>query len=560
MRGAVFVAREWLPYTEGLHVSNMPLKAEEMARYCERHYGNDRRAEERVIRLPDEMLAAWRKVGKVIKKEGEPDLEVDMDGPWDVFGPGKRWPLSGTHIAIDEAHLYIPKAGNVAKRYKWKNWLREIGHHGATVEFITQNLAGMDKEVETISELRCNIVSRVSDRDPILKIPMADWYELKGKIVGEWRPWIQQFEYRRIDKGWSKAEAKMAELRPEFFRLYESFSRPQTEEGESSEAVHVVEHEFQRRTWPSLLWWFARRNGDKLVVAVVCFFGVLWLCFGGGLPTLLLWGMGFIKTFANGNKGEVVEPKVNAVSAAEVGKATELSESGAPGELPAGGKSDIPEGFAIPLETVVWSGPEGDVTVEDFNELIGDRAFLETENAVQEQELELLRKEAGAVILMTEKHVTFASGERVRVGDKIERSGKDVYVTAIAYQNREVLLSDGSVVGLRMSTQRGSAGVFTRVQGGGGGSGDAGEERNGRRRDRNVGDDGGGGNPDGGNDAGVGSGDRGEHNLGRGTGQQPGQPGSSGGAPRRGPGAHSETAGGRSEPGGEPILSGPVDG
>jgi len=551
MRGAIFLAKEWLPFHEGLHVSNMPMKPEALAEYCTRHYGEDRNAQERVIRIPDEMLAAWRRPAE---KDGLSGTWKYMDGPWDEFGPGKRWPLSGTHIAIDEAHLYIPSAENLEKRRAWRNWLRELGHHGATVEFITQNLEGLDKQVDKISEIRYTIASRVSDRDPFLRIPMADWYELKGKLIGEWRPWIKQYEKRRVDKGWQNLDTKMAELRPEFFELYESFSRPQTEDGDGAEAVHVVEHQFQKSGWAGLLMWFARRNFDRLLLCVVIALGGVWLTIGGGIPMLLMWFLGFVKTFTGGGKVEADTKKteVAAVAAPEgpgllVNQAEQLIEAQG-------------DGFLVPVDTVIWSGAEGEYKVSDVAELMGDREFLETQTQVQAEELALLRREAGDVILLTPTHATFSSGERVAVGAPILRSGNDGQtLTAISYQNRQCLLSDGSVLTLRMSEQRRTSGLLAGVQGGGRGERrDQGDGSPGGR-DGDGDNNGGGRHPNGGNDAGLVGGDGSEHDMGTGARRASGEPGGSRRSPGSGPGTHSTAVGGGTEQGREPILSGPTD-
>lgn len=558
MRGAVFLAKEWLPFHEGLHVSNMPMKPQALAEYCTRHYGDDRRAQERVIRIPDEMLAAWRKpiVKQKCSMTGEVTL-LNTDGPWDVFGPGKLWPLSGTHIAIDEAHLYIPSAENLEKRRMWRDWLRELGHHGATVEFITQNLEGLDKQVDKISEIRYTIEARASDKDPYLKIPMADWYEVKGKFTGEWRPWVRQREKRRIDKGWQNLDSKQAELRPEFFALYESYSRPQTEEGEgdSDEAVHVVEHEFQRRSWPSLLVWFARRNVDRLLYAFAFLCGFTWLTCFGGIPLLLGWFLAFIDSFVRGGQGKAFAEK-NEVAAVSAPAIAGVQAEEAPGEVEAQG-----DGFLVPPETVIWSGPEGDYTVAHVQELMGDRQFLETQTQVQAEELAVLRREAGEVILLTPTHATFSSGERVAVGDPILRSGNDGQtLTAISYQNRQCLLSDGSVLSLRMSERRQQpGGLLAGLSGGVGGQRrDQGDASRGGR-DGNVGDHGGGRYPNGRNDAGVVGRDGGEYDLGTGVGRPSGESGSPGRSSGSGLGAYSASSGRGPESGRQPILSGPID-
>lgn len=451
MRGAVYVAQEWLPYHKGLHVSNMPLKPDAMAKYCQRRYKRDCNAQERIIRMPAEMIQRWLD-------------EKAVHGPWEEFGPGKRWSLSGTHVAIDEAHLFVPRAQFVERRRAWRDWIREIRHEGGTVEFLTQNLEALDNDLVKMCDIRYTISNRVSDRDPIFKIPMADWYELKGKISGEWSPVIQEHERRKNpERGWDLVNQRMQMLCQTYYDLYDSFSRPiraEGQEGDEEEEEHKDVHEFERRGWVSLLLWFCRRNWWPMAVTSTIISVVLWVLLFGGIQFFLDIFMGYSQKITGHGGTKAVVQEDGSITSVPTGDEGVKERESARSE--SGPVDVLSESVTLDMVLFEFPQPSGEVyryTVGDYLDVLDDRDWLATTVEVQKEELEKLRDVNNGVVMLTGKYVVFESGEMVRPGADIKRSGHNgKRLVSINFEKREVLLSDGTVLsaGVRSVESRGN--------------------------------------------------------------------------------------------------------
>src|SRR5690606_37593265 len=86
---------------------------------CKRFEGSDAAQWlERMQLIPPGEIERWR--------EGQ-------SGPWDFFADKD---LGQAHIAIDEIHVFCGRNTAAAVRKKWQDWLGEIRHRGATVEFL----------------------------------------------------------------------------------------------------------------------------------------------------------------------------------------------------------------------------------------------------------------------------------------------------------------------------------------------------------------------------------------------------------------------------------------
>lgn len=495
-RGPYFVVNEWIPFHQGIHVSNFPLDVEAIAEYCERRHGVPKEdTRRRLVVLPQSVVDSW---SDELEKGEVPE------GPWTYFRENDV-PLSGTHIALDEAHIFMPRGerSQIERRKYWRKWLSEIRHEGATVEFLTQDVESLDDQVVKRCDLRMSIISRVSDRDPFLRIPMADWYELKGKFTGEWNPIVGQHELRKTHKGWEEISVKNVELKSEYYRLYDSFSKPQDSKTRGAKGKHTDRHEFEKRSWPSLLWWFFRRNWGALVTraALVMFLG--WATVGGGGTFLIGVLFAFIQGFVPDESGAVKSGPKSEESRQEVyADGLENVEGGSRSGTEGAGEGEelqpLESRFLLPLDTVLYSEdtPDGGFLryrVSDLAGLLEDNAWLDTTVQVQKQELEQLRVEGSGVSVMTPEYIIFESGERVRVGERIKGSGHyDSELVEIDYRGRRALLDNGAVLTLRLPDVKrssilgglsGSGSVSAgsgsgRGSGGGPrGTGDAGRER-----------------------------------------------------------------------------------
>lgn len=467
LRGAHWVATEFLPYQPGCHVSNFPLRVDKIDAYVRRRFGDGHRVTERLKRIPDEVFAQW--IVQDDYKDDDPDAPPVV-GPWDLLG-SDGWPMAGTHLAVDEAHLVVPKAGCLRRRRAWRKWLSEVRHSGITVEFITQAPDRMDKDIRDLVEVRRSLVRRATDRDPYFKIPFEDWYELKALITREWNPVVLEFERRKVDGAkWEVSNRRAVELSSVFYDLYDSFSTPHVLVDDNGEpdplAQQKGKREFQKRGTVGVLVWFFRRHWPSLAGRAVMVGVFIWLCLGGGL----VWALnGFMDRMSKLSAPPTVQAENTVANEIEL-PAVELSAE----------KSDIPEGMpsgepsefvglndAFSADDVLYrlkkaDGTTEDYTVGDFGLLLHGREVAEVEAEqrayeaqVLEHELKAVRAFGGDLVMLGVNWAEFASGERVTLGSQI-RSGDYAgrRVQAVDFRGRNVVLDDGSRLYVRVSDGR----------------------------------------------------------------------------------------------------------
>jgi len=474
-RGPVFLVEEWLPFNKGLHISNLPLHSDRIAEYCQGRYKTDHDAERRIRRIPDEILREW------IRPES-------VAGPWDLFG-SEEWPLAGSHICLDEAHLMIPRTKSVERRRKWNSWIAEIRHAGATIEFISQDIDRMDEDIRKVCGLRVVLVSRLTDRDPWLKIPMSDWYELKALITREWNPCVIQIEKRKSDRRWETVHRKRIELNSTMYRLYDSFSKPHAVMGIEGEDVGdtVSEHEFQRRSALGVVWWFFRRNGWRFLGGLGVLAVGVWFFFLGGLP----WALGSFQNLIPVGPGGVAKAAVVEVEGGTVGEVGEGEDIGTGVAVDTSLVDlDFEGGGVAPWltpETVLFryaheDGSFEDYTVDDFGYLVYGVEEVEARAEKAESELSVLQSLEGGIVGMGEDWVLLENGERVELRGKVRGTtfgGKTI--VRIDFSERRCLFNDGTVAFVRVSDGKKSGSDFIGRAFSAGGSGESAKHERGDR-------------------------------------------------------------------------------
>tara|TARA_R110002096_G_C14655478_1_gene726870 strand:- start:5560 stop:7101 length:1542 start_codon:yes stop_codon:yes gene_type:complete len=459
----------WIPFHQGLHVSNFPINVEEVAEYCFKRWGIDRKeTRRRIIVIPDEDLERWMVDPE--KGQGEPD------GPWNWFEDNDVT-LSGTHFALDECHLFVPQGVRdaIPRRKKWRDWCSMIRHEGCAVEFLTQTVSKFDKEVFDSCDLRINLISRLADRDPVFGVPMADWYELKSWLKGEWAPVVLQVEKRRGDKGFRDIDGgkKLIGLEKRFYKLYNSYNRPHGSQSEGHEEKHV----FETKGLVGLLLWFWRRNWWpftlRLSIPVVIFFvyitGVWRPMFVGGMMFV-----GYVAAFVSGDEGNAFdvlrdEPAVASVEAATV-------ETGEPVlalvdeeepyevlELVDGMVADdqgntFVDGLntKFQLQDPIYRLETDDgfefFTLADLEDHIYNAELERRRLQVAEGRLEVLENRDAGLVMLTRQNATFDNGEIVYVGDTMQGTqNAGAILTAIDYDRRRIMFDTGIIVYLRLS-------------------------------------------------------------------------------------------------------------
>lgn len=296
----------------GVHWSNFPFYPDKIARECASRTGKPAETYLRRIKLiPKAELDSWeRSFDRPQSHLCRGPFTYFKPIPWDLWESGKLEKLShgwagrdfpetvvrfasddgdwmaginlvGAHIAIDECHNFCKASGSTPKhqREMWGQWLGEIRHIGATVEFLTQSPHKLAEEIVKEAEVRIDLLNVESERDPFFKIPMADWYELKaGLVTGEYEAKVQMLERRCVEGRWVKHYSEFFRRDPFYFQFYNSYNKPQAGGVNAPSKIY----EFQKRSKKSLLVWFLKRNLWPVSSRVLLAGFVLWLCFLGG--------------------------------------------------------------------------------------------------------------------------------------------------------------------------------------------------------------------------------------------------------------------------------------
>jgi len=213
IRCAKFLVDEWLPYHEGNHISNFPLEVDKIVEYVSKKYKDipdctEERLYERLQVIPQAVLDSW------IRLES---------GPWDYF---KDHSFDGCHISIDEIHNFCPASAPKAYLKQWNDWLGEIRHEGATIEFLTQNEAKVSKSIEIESGLRRELTGRADKVNPLTGCPYSVDWNLIARFTGKYRQKTTITTKRRIGKVW-KPDTKypvIVTLDPFYFQFYDSYA------------------------------------------------------------------------------------------------------------------------------------------------------------------------------------------------------------------------------------------------------------------------------------------------------------------------------------------------
>lgn len=444
-RCARFLIERFLPDGDGVHWSNFPLGAvPEGHAYPPAFEGEtfaDRIAVEAGKRMgvaPSEILARVQ----VIPREELQRWERGESGPWDFFDSRD---ISGAHIAIDEVHNFLDPQGKGSVRQRWRQWLGEIRHRGATVEFISQNLAKVPMDLRREAGLYLEVKNTNTERDPFFRIELADWYELRAAwVTGRYQSSVIETEYRSAvgNKGPRNFRRSWA-LDPWWFQFYDSFSAPQ-KGGTSGKAAR---YQFQRRGRVGVLLWFLGKNLSRLAPKVALALFVLWLAFGS------LVGLG-------GGRWLVSRAIARAQGVALRSSGIAAKEEPAPSAR--GDAVLVAAGVGAPERVVVSADPKlADELLEAARQVAGEfggvppadviRAVLaiRREKAAVEAENERLRSEMlpESVAMFRLDGVALSSGGFFRVGETIDvgpHQGK--VLDAIDWDKRRAVLDDGTVL------------------------------------------------------------------------------------------------------------------
>lgn len=436
-RCARFLVREFLPNSEGVHVSNFPVKLEPwtdgagvehpgLVGVLGESLAVDLDATARVKRFAPEEVERWRNQDR---QRGAP-----VFGPWDVLADQD---ISGWHIAIDEIHVYCPAGCDRAISAAWSNWLGEIRHRGATVEFLSQHEKKVHKVIHQHAAIRVELIPGEEMRDPVLGIRCYYWFNLLAKLTGRWSPGVWCHEYRQQGGKWILEHQELFRFEKQLFGVYDSFSAPST----GGIAGHTGRKEYEFMGWPQLLFWFAVGNSTALITrggwVLVAFVAYL---FRKPL-TSLFWGF-----FMSGGFGMVKmgTPGVAPPAAVEQGRAGGAAQPVSFGRPQDGGLLRV-DGQT--LQTGEAIADYVNQLQDELDELHGETVALKSRLG----EFEAAEKLRTELVGLSETHAWLADGQTAAVGQRLvdgPHAGRTV--RSIEVNRRLCTLDDGTVLRLRL--------------------------------------------------------------------------------------------------------------
>lgn len=325
VRGTIEVFR-FLLNEPGRFITNFPLKVHEIAEECQRRSGKDAsHFASRIVVIPKAVLDGWMHIWPNHKAENSRGIWTLLASiPWDEWlnDQGRSWKgwqkyennelsevysewigsfcpeiitktkdddgnywatpdINEAHIAIDEIHNFCSASGRTPKqqRIKWQQFLGEIRHMGATIEFITQNKDKVADEIQGEAHINIELVNSDSLVDPVFKIKLIDWYELIAGFTKVYEQRVRQIQKRKNDRKWEKVEEKTFVIKPENFKYYDSFAKPHG----GGASGRGVKHIYETHSMLGVIWWFLRNNLSSLAMRFIVLLFVIWLCFGGGI-------------------------------------------------------------------------------------------------------------------------------------------------------------------------------------------------------------------------------------------------------------------------------------
>lgn len=361
-------------------------------------------------------------------------LAVAKAGGGDVAGHLEAWDVAGALIILDEAHNFIGSKHSKESKKAWQDFVGELRHRGASIQFITQHPGKLAVEVINEAGSRQALVDAEEERDPFFGVQLYYWYELRAKLLGRFESCFVRIDLRDIDgKKTQRSNVVRVKRRSEIFALYDSASAPEAG-GVASSAL--TSREWERRSWPSLLGWFLWFNGFSFVRPVV--FGA---CLFGGV----VWGQDL---FSFGLKW--FSPKQKEAASRRVAKVD--------------GVAPVP---VTDVSSMKFEAEEEERSQERVMqleaELVAARAVVESYEALY-----------GVLTMLAPDGCAFGDGLFVPVGERVAygpHAGK--MVNAIDWRRRSVSL-DGQWV--RMGEARNPAGLGSPLSASAGGSGGGGGE------------------------------------------------------------------------------------
>ena len=411
-----FAVDEVLCDTDWVWVSNLPILREPILdRVCRKGKRDRDEISDRIQTIPESELRRWR--------SGD-------GGPWDTFSEAGC--LEGVYLQIDEIHNFCGKHSKPDVKKKWMLWLGELRHTGCRgIELISQDPSKVAKEL--VNEASCCLSLQRSDfaRDPIFKILLGDWYELRAALItGRYEFAVWEYQKRSMD-GRQRVEATFKwRADPEYFKLYDSFSAPQ--QAAHNQSGGGQQYEFQKRGKLGVCLWFLKRNwwsvGSRAAIALL----LVWASLGGG---------GKVFSYAI-NAGQGMMSKNGLKPAGSQAEAVTLP----PGRVSSTLSAEDAARIAPGTRSALVSSPAERV------------AELEAQLAAERGRFDALAERVQrsfAVSAISDGTVYFRGGDSYRKGERIEWGPYEgCTVETVDFKRRLVRLDDGRTLRLGLQENK----------------------------------------------------------------------------------------------------------
>lgn len=378
----------------------------------------------RVRRIPPVLCAQWRKA----KAKG---------GPWDFF---RKIDMTASHIQLDEIHNYCPKNGERDRPTAWMDWLGEIRHAGCTVEFMTQFVHEMNPKLLNKCAFRRTLTDTSDLRDPFLRIPVADWLEVRALWTGKYDKATAVTEKVRLDETFRITHQFKFRFKGEYFAFYNSHEKPQ----KGGKGGKEDQRQFEKRSKPGVLWWFYKRHPWPLTSRALVAAAAVWLLLLGGGKQIFGWYLEYGITAMAGEQN--VSPSQPIEQVHEQDEEPEALTLAPPA-------SASPSGDASSAQVLAAVSPQREPTEDDISEIKALREQLAALEASREEyiqqaeELASKRRAGMAVVMITHDEVTFRNGYSYRVGEVIDYGDYEgSTVTAINYSRRAVTIDENIIL------------------------------------------------------------------------------------------------------------------
>lgn len=283
-----WLINDFLINETGVFITNLPLYCDKIAAHLSLKTGMpESHFLDRMIIVPLDELHIWENLQNESKDELKKQRENRCFIPFEYF---KRFDLKNAHICIDEFHHYFSANSPLPLRQCWNDFFSEIRKLGCTFEAVTQDLSLIPKDFVGKVGTRYDHLPFGNRRDPFLKIPLADWYELRTGFTGVVEQKMAVVEYIKTTSftggvKWKQQGAEKFSIEPEIYQFYNSYQRNDTGEigGRTTPG---------QRFGRKIIFWFLRRNFGRIFIFCSIVGLCLWFFLGGGM----LWSMGRFMT------------------------------------------------------------------------------------------------------------------------------------------------------------------------------------------------------------------------------------------------------------------------